>query len=51
MWDFNGQRASELSVKVGTEVDIIEVRGEWALAVLNGTQHGWVPANYIAYLS
>jgi hypothetical protein len=36
----------------GEEVEIVEEREEWVLAVSPSSRsHGWIPFNYVTYLS
>ena len=49
MFDYNKQTQEELSFQEGTRFDVYDTSDpDWLLVgVLNGTQYGYVPANYI----
>jgi serine/threonine protein kinase len=52
LWSFTGRTERELSVSAGDEVEIEEEQTEWVLAVRpSAPRHGWIPANYVTFLS
>lgn len=46
-FDFIGESPSELTIKIGEELELIEIKNGWCHVINSQKKKGWVPQDYI----